>query len=61
MRLTVDAWRSRQAARDALQSGDPSRALELALDAQAVQATGPGEALRLLCDWVQAISHRDVP
>lgn len=48
MRLAVEAWQLRQAARQALETGDVQRALALAIDAQGTQSTGSGEALQLL-------------
>jgi predicted amidophosphoribosyltransferase len=48
MLLTVKAWQLRQAARQALNAGDLERALGLATEAQRVQSTESGEALRLL-------------
>jgi len=53
MRLSGNAWQLRQAARQALDAGDMERALALAIDAQGLQSTGSGEALRLLCAWLQ--------
>jgi hypothetical protein len=48
MLLAVEAWRLRQAARQALNAGDVERALRLAIEAQGIQSTESGEALRLL-------------
>jgi hypothetical protein len=56
MRLTLDAWRCRLAARQALGRGDVVRALECAARAERLQATPRGRALRLLCAWVSARS-----
>lgn len=53
MRLTVEAWQLRQAARQALDGGDVDRALGLASEAQGVQGTGSGEVLRLLGAWLK--------
>jgi hypothetical protein len=55
MRLTVKAWQLRQAARQALEAGDVERALGLAMEAQGVQGTGSGEALRLLGAWLTTV------
>jgi hypothetical protein len=54
MRLTVKAWRLRQAARRALDAGDVEGALGFAGEAQDIQSTESGEALRLLCAWWKA-------
>jgi predicted amidophosphoribosyltransferase len=53
MRLAVKAWQLRQAARQALHAGDAERALGLAIEAQGVQSTESGEALRLLGAWLK--------
>jgi hypothetical protein len=53
MMLSVQAWQLRQAARRALDAGDVERALGLATQAQGIQDTGSGEALRLLGAWLQ--------
>ncbi len=53
MRLAVRAWQLRQAARQALDAGDVERALGLATEAQDVQSTESGEALRLLGAWLK--------
>jgi hypothetical protein len=53
MVLTVKAWQLRQAARQALEAGEPERALELVSEAQGTQNTGGGEALRLLAVWLK--------
>jgi hypothetical protein len=55
MMLAVQAWQLRQAARQALEAGDVERALGLATQAQGIQDTGSGEALRLLGAWLQAV------
>ena len=52
MLLSVKAWQLRQASREALKAGDVERALTLAMEAQDIQGTESGEALRLLCGWV---------
>ncbi len=53
MMLAMQAWQLRQAARQALDAGDIQRALGLATQAQGIQNTGSGEALRLLGAWLQ--------
>lgn len=52
MVLAVKSWQLRQAARQALDAGEVQRALGLATEAQGIQDTGSGEALRLLCAWL---------
>jgi hypothetical protein len=52
MVLAVEAWQLRQASRQALDAGDAERALERAIEAQGVQSTESGEALRLLGAWL---------
>jgi len=52
MVLAVKAWQLRQAARQALGAGDVEQALGLAVEAQGIQDTGSGEALRLLGAWL---------
>jgi hypothetical protein len=54
MRLAVQAWRLRQAAREALARGDYEQALVLASDAERVHRTQPGAALRLLTAWLRS-------
>ena len=54
MLLSVEAWQLRQAARQALHAGDLERALGLAIQAQGIQSTGSGEALRLLLLMVRS-------
>jgi IS5 family transposase len=54
MLLAVEAWQLRQAARQALDAGDVERALALAGEAEGIQGTGSGEALRLLGAWLLA-------
>ena len=54
MLLAVKSWQFRQAARQALDAGDVERALALAIEAQAIQGTERGEALRLLGAWLKA-------
>jgi len=58
MLLAVRAWQLRQAARQALDGGDAERALGLATEAQGIQESESGEALRLLGAWVKTISPR---
>ena len=55
MLLAVQSWQSRQAARQALDAGDVERALALAIEAQAIQGTERGEALRLLGAWLKTV------
>jgi len=54
MLLAVKAWQLRQAARQALNAGDLERALGFALEAQGIQSTESGEALRLLGRWLKS-------
>jgi hypothetical protein len=54
MRLTVKAWQLREAARHALASGDIDRAVRLAAQAQDIQDTQSGGALKLLGPWLKA-------
>jgi hypothetical protein len=53
MLLAVKAWQLRQAARQALDAGDVEGALGFAVEAQAIQDTESGEALRLLGAWLK--------
>jgi len=53
MLLALKAWQLRQAARQALDTGDVERGLGLATEAQGMQATGSGAALRLLGAWLK--------
>ena len=53
MRLAVEAWRVREAARRSLGSGDVGEALALAEEAQQRHRTQPGAQLRLLCAWLR--------
>jgi len=53
MLLAVKAWELRQAARQALDAGDVERALGLAIEAQGIQDTESGGALRLLAAWLK--------
>jgi hypothetical protein len=55
MLLAVKAWQLRQAARQALDAGDVERALGLAIEAQGIQGTESGEALRLLGAWLKTV------
>ena len=58
MLLAVKSWQLRQAARQALEAGDVDRALGLATEAQAIQGTQRGEALRLLSAWLRTDARR---
>jgi hypothetical protein len=58
MRLAVKAWRLRLAAREALDAGDCRGALELASEAEQLQRTPRGNALRILTAWLTAESAR---
>jgi len=53
MRLSVEAWRLREAARDSLAAGDLASAYRLAARAQRLQVTGEGGALCLLSAWLR--------
>ena len=53
MRLAVEAWRVREAARRSLEAGDVGGALSLAREAQQRHGTRSGEQLRLLCEWLR--------
>ena len=55
MVLAVKAWQLRQAARQALCAGDLERSLGLATEAQGIQRTASGEALRLLGAWLMTV------
>jgi hypothetical protein len=55
MLLAVKAWQLRQATRQALDAGDVERALGLAIEAQGIQGTESGEALRLLGAWLKTV------
>ncbi len=61
MLLAVQAWQLRQAARQALGTGDVERALGLATEAQGIQGTESGEALRLLGAWLKTIGASSSP
>lgn len=52
MQLTVRAWQLREAARQSLDNGDAECALRLAGEAQEIQSTESGDALRLLSQWL---------
>jgi predicted amidophosphoribosyltransferase len=52
MVLSVKAWQSRQAARQALGAGEIGQALHHALRAQEFQQTPQGQSLRVLCEWL---------
>lgn len=54
MQLSAEAWRLREETRKAMGVGDYKVGFELASQAQAVQGTDTGEALRRLCEWLQA-------
>ena len=55
MLLAVKAWQLRQAARQALEAGNVERALGFAIEAQGIQGTDGGEALRLLGAWLKTV------
>ncbi|MBZ5723481.1 MAG: hypothetical protein LAP87_00650 [Acidobacteriia bacterium] len=61
MRLAVQAWQLRQTARQALDAGDVERALVLASEAQAIQDTERGGALRLLGAWLKGAGAASTP
>ena len=52
MRLSVEAWMLREAARDSLAAGDFAGAYRLGVQAQRLQVTGEGGALCLLSAWL---------
>ena len=54
MRLAAEAWRLRAAARTALAAGEFGACLKLAAQAQEVQSTRAGEALRRIGEWLLA-------
>jgi len=58
MRLAVEAWQLRQAARQAMEGGEVERGLRLAIEAQGIQGTESGEALRLLGAWLKTSAPR---
>jgi hypothetical protein len=56
MVLALKAWRLRESARGALASGDAEEAAHCAAEAQGVQRTETGEALRVLSAWLSVPS-----
>ena len=52
MHLSAESWRLREAARQAVASGDLGRARVLAAEAQELRGTDAGLALALLCEWM---------
>jgi hypothetical protein len=52
MRLTAEAWQLRQAARTAIAADEFQRGVELAGQAQEIQSTPAGEALRTIAAWL---------
>ena len=54
MRLSVEAWMLREAARDSLAAGDFVLASRVAARARRLQVTGEGRALCLLSAWLGA-------
>ena len=61
MYLSAEAWRLREAARQAIAAGDFGRGSELAAEAQEAQRTPAGEALRALCEWQVAEARPNRP
>jgi predicted amidophosphoribosyltransferase len=59
MQWAVASWRSREAARCAIEGGDYRRASRLALDAERLQRTPCGGALLMLATWLEAIVGGD--
>ncbi len=57
MLLVVQAWRLRESAREALNTGEFERAFTLAQEAQTVQATPIGDFLRALSGWLHSGDH----
>ena len=55
MRIAADAWRLRESARQALESGAFDRAAALAADAQQAHSTPAGYALRRLGEWLRVV------
>jgi hypothetical protein len=53
MLLSAEAWQLRQAARQALAAGNVERALRLSTNAQGIQHTSSGDALRMLSAWLK--------
>ena len=58
MVLAVKSWQLRDAARQALHAGYAYRATGLAAEAQDIQGTQRGEALRLLSAWLKTDARR---
>jgi hypothetical protein len=58
MLLAARAWQLRKRARRAFDAWDFERALEIASEAQQVQRTDSGEALRLLSMWLRGAMSR---
>ena len=52
MVLQVKAWRLREAARQAIASGDPINARALAAQAEALQGTPAGKRIQALSSWL---------
>ena len=52
MRLAVQAWRLRESARRFAGAGDFGEALALVEEAQGIQRTSAGDALRIVCEWL---------
>jgi len=52
MRLQAEAWRLRQAAREAIREGHPTRARDLAKKAQEIQRTSRGAHLEFVTGWL---------
>jgi hypothetical protein len=53
MHLSAEAWRLREAAREAIAAGDFGRGFTLAVKAEDAQSTHAGEALRELSKWLK--------
>ncbi len=58
MRLSAAAWRLREAARQALETGGHSSAVRLASEAQRLQHTPVGAGLRVLALWLESINSQ---
>ena len=52
MRIAVEAWRKRQAARRCIECRQYTAAATLAREAEALCATPEGSRLRILCNWL---------
>ena len=52
MALQVKAWRLREAARQAMMSGDSIRAKELAAQAEEIHSTPAGKHIQFLSSWL---------